>query len=102
MFGIPVGKLVVVGGVGAVAVLYLISGNKGAGAAPGGPQCQYQVTADALNVRSGPGTGNRIVDSYRHGAEITADRLAQNGWRRVDDTHWVSNDYLTPAPGKSC
>lgn len=102
MLGIPVMKLAVIGGVGVVAAIALASNGHGAGASPSQAQCKFQVNADVLNIRSGPGTDNVVVGHYRQGAAVTADNTVKGGFRRIDDTHWVSGDYLVAASGNTC
>ena len=65
-----------------------------------------QVTADALNLRSGAGTGYETVISLPNGAWVSVSRF-ENGWFYVDYdgvSGYVSGDYLElsasrPQPG---
>jgi uncharacterized protein YraI len=63
----------------------------------------FTVTADSLNVRSGPGAGNPTVagSPLAKGATVQAEQ-AQDGWTHVvaqgsGVTGWVSSKYLQPA-----
>ncbi len=56
------------------------------------------VTTDALNLRSGPGTGYSIVLTIPKGQSITVNGTADNGWYQVTTssgkTGYVSPDYV--------
>lgn len=50
-----------------------------------------------LNVRSGPGLGNRIIGNLPTGARIDSTGAARNGWMPIrfgSGTGWVSDLYL--------
>lgn len=106
MLGIPVVKLAVVGVVGVAVFAFVATGGKRPPQAAADQQtptqCQFTVNADLLNVRSGPGTSNPIVGGYPHAATLTATTTVQNNFRKIDDTHWVSGDYLQPAASNKC
>ncbi|MGE0712151.1 MAG: penicillin-insensitive murein endopeptidase [Planctomycetota bacterium] len=57
---------------------------------------QMEVTASGLNVRSGPGTGYRVVGTLNRGARVTV--TGQSGaWRRIafnGGSAYVHGDYL--------
>ncbi len=60
------------------------------------------VTPSALNMRSGPGTGNSVVEVLKNGDMLTIlDR--QNGWIKVETQSgiigWVSEKYTSPVEG---
>lgn len=59
----------------------------------------YTVTASALHVRSGAGTGYGIVRTYPHGLRFTLLETKGN-WGRTP-SGWVCMDYATKAPAKS-
>ncbi|WP_137812426.1 SH3 domain-containing protein [Gandjariella thermophila] len=65
-------------------------------------QCQVRIDADVLNVRSGPGTGWRVVGTYPRGATTTADPITWNGFRRLGEGRWSASRYLVPLPGARC
>lgn len=55
------------------------------------------VTADALNIRSGPGTSNSIVGVARYGSKYAIISCI-NGWYHVESGKvkgYVSGDYIT-------
>ncbi|PFG64897.1 SH3 domain-containing protein [Thioclava sp. ES.031] len=61
----------------------------------------WSVTANALNVRSGPSTSNAAIDRVRKGDEVLV-VAESSGWAHVkiegDGTEgWVSKKYLRPA-----
>lgn len=54
------------------------------------------ITADALRIRKGPGTGNTIVGAYEQDETVTILELAQVGvtlWGRTDKG-WICMDYV--------
>ena len=54
------------------------------------------ITADVLNIRKGPGTGNAVVGSYTHGQTVTILETSQVGattWGRTDKG-WICMDYV--------
>lgn len=65
---------------------------------------QAQVTANLLNVRSGPGTDNSLVRVLNKGDVVTVleeygnDGQPQRRWARVEDG-WVSYQYLCRLAG---
>lgn len=87
-----------------VAILFLVQNGKkgsaqqGSGTAAG---CEVQVTADVLNVRSGPSTTARTLSSLRTGQTVSATATTQNGFRELSAGHWASNNFLKPVSG-SC
>lgn len=100
MFGIPVMKLAVIGGVGVVAFALVVHRN--ADASQSNPQCAFTVNADVLNVRAGPATTERVVGRLVQSQPVTAQPLVSNGFRQLDATRWASADYLVAASGNTC
>ena len=60
--------------------------------APTMPQ-PMTVTADALNVRSGPGAGYERIGRLMSGALVSAWHQ-RDGWQLVTVTGWCSKAYL--------
>ncbi len=62
----------------------------------------YLTTASSLNVRTGPGTGYRVIRtlSYHTYVEWTA---KSGSWTKIDVpvVGWVSSAYLTPTPKRT-
>lgn len=70
-----------------------LSGNP----SPSPSSTAQQVTADTLNVRTGPGTGYSIMGTVRNG-QIYAANASSGGWHRIyydNRTGWCSDSYLT-------
>jgi hypothetical protein len=102
MFGLPLRSMIAVG---AVVAAWYSTGSRlldGLDLVLGTGQCQVRVDADTLNVRSGPGPGWRVVDTFRRGATTTADRITWNGFRRLGRGRWSASRYLIPLPGARC
>lgn len=60
----------------------------------GGPQGTYRVTAESLNVRTGPGTSHEKVDVLYKG-DIISGMAINSDWNWVQFAKgWVSYDYL--------
>lgn len=64
---------------------------------PSGSSSVYRITASALNVRTGPGTGYGIITSVKRGTGCTILEKSGN-WRRIKTfggvVGWVSVNYL--------
>lgn len=61
-----------------------------------GNHMAYRVSASALNVRSGPGTGNATIGLV-HSGEVYISDATQSGWHRVwfnGRQGWSSGQYL--------
>lgn len=54
----------------------------------------YVNTSSAnLNIRSGAGTGYKVVGSLKKGTQVTVYE-EKNGWARIGTNQWVSSKYL--------
>jgi hypothetical protein len=100
VFGIPVMKLAVIGGVGVVA--FAMIAHRNADASQSNAQCAFTVNADVLNVRAGPATTERVVGRLVQSQSTTAQPVVQNGFRQLDGARWASADYLVAAAGNTC
>ncbi|MEU5691189.1 SH3 domain-containing protein [Actinosynnema sp. NPDC020468] len=98
MFGIPTRGMVVIGVFAVAGVLYVGRGAKVETVA----DCEVTVTADVLNVRSGPADTLPIVSTMARDAVVRADRVVENGFRRLDDGKWVNEAFVTPTSDSSC
>ena len=58
------------------------------------------VRSSGANVRSGPGTGYRIVDYYAPGTRLTG-VLTSNGWLKLASGRYVSGAVLTTSAPSS-
>jgi uncharacterized protein YraI len=69
---------------------------------PSGPSLTaHRVTASVLNVRSGPGTGYRILGTVRSG-QVYVSTQAASGWQKVywrGGQGWTSGAYLSTVSG---
>lgn len=57
----------------------------------------YKITADALNIRSGPGTSYGVISSVSYDTIVTASE-SRAGWLKISNkgvTGWISSDYVT-------
>jgi uncharacterized protein YraI len=63
------------------------------GAFPAYPQ--GTITLETINVRSGPGTANKIVDHLKKG-DIIKIYEEKSGWYRIDkaEQKWVTGQYV--------
>jgi hypothetical protein len=103
VFGLSRRVLIVIGLV-VVAALLVIQNNKKPGAASTGNSsgaCQVQVTADQLNVRSGPDNTAAVVGKLNTGSVSAAQSTVQNGFRELSNGHWASTQFLKVVSG-SC
>lgn len=88
-----------------VAVLYTSNmAPPGEGSTPtsGEGTCRMAVTADVLNVRAAPATTAEVVGKFRQGAETVADKVVQDGFRKLGPSRWAAAEFLTPIAGHDC
>ncbi|MGH4010943.1 MAG: SH3 domain-containing protein [Pseudonocardiaceae bacterium] len=64
--------------------------------------CTMRVTADALNVRSGPNGSDPVVETLARDAVVPVDLTTRNGYRQLGPDRWAAQQYLEPAPGSNC
>ncbi|WP_242184945.1 SH3 domain-containing protein [Saccharopolyspora soli] len=99
---IPLPRTVLLAGAGLLGVIYLIGASQ-TGSSSGEPKpCTFHVTADVLNVRSGPNAGEDRVDSLQQGEEVAATPNVIGGFRALDDARWAAAEFLAPMPGSTC
>ena len=96
-----------IGGAVAVGILLLISEHEsrsisGTSTTTGNGPCTVTVTADVLNARSSPDGGAPVVDTYRKGEVVSADRTTRNGFRELAPDRWAAAEFLDPTPGSDC
>lgn len=105
MFGLSKRMLIVVGLLVVVAFMLIVQNNKKGSAQPGNggstAGCQVQVTADVLNVRSGPDDTATVVGKLSTGAVTAAQNTVQNGYRELSNGRWASSQFLKTVSG-SC
>ncbi|MCQ2427978.1 MAG: SH3 domain-containing protein [Clostridia bacterium] len=64
---------------------------------------EYIITADSLNVRSGPGTSNGIVGTVKNGDRVNVVAI-DGGWGKIEKdglTGWISLSYAV-STSKMC
>jgi hypothetical protein len=64
--------------------------------------CTVRVTVDLLDVRSDPSYTASVVDTFRIGAVVPADRTIRNGFRQLGPSRWAAREYLAPTAGTDC
>jgi uncharacterized protein (TIGR02594 family) len=62
------------------------------------PVVNGTVTANTLNVRSGPGASNEKVDTLKSGAQVQIYEES-DGWMRIGPGRWVSGEYVSKSTG---
>ncbi len=99
-------RKLVIGGVLVVAALLLISertkSTSGGTDTGGARPCTVTVTADVLNARSSPDGNAPVVDTYRKGQVVSADRTTRNGFRQLSPDRWAAQEFLDPTPDSDC
>ncbi|MGL5416412.1 MAG: SH3 domain-containing protein [Clostridium sp.] len=73
-----------------------VNGGSTSGGGSSSSSTTKTVTASALNVRSGAGTGYRVVGSLRNGAKVTVVET-KNGWHKIkygNGYGYVSAEYV--------
>ena len=102
----PKRTLVLGGAALAVLVLYVLGSeqkrNETTQPAANTSQCRVTVTVDGLRVREAPNTEAKIVGRFNRGNETDADKLVQNGFRKIGDNRWVSAEFAKPVSGRDC
>ncbi|MFC0114865.1 SH3 domain-containing protein [Kibdelosporangium aridum] len=105
----PKRTLIVVAVLVGVVILYVLgsekqqqNGGTNNANAPATTACRVAVTADVLNVRAAPDAKSQIVGKFRLNAEADAEKTVQNGFRKLSEGRWVSNDYIKPLQGRDC
>jgi hypothetical protein len=96
-------KLVVVGLLILVAVVFILQGGRhiGTSNSSANTQCQIQVGTNTLNVRSAPEPNATVLEQLHGGAITTATSTVQNGFRQLAVSRWVDNQFVKPVAG-SC
>ncbi len=99
----------VIGGVVLIGVLLLVSERTKStstgtdtGAISGARPCTVTVTADVLNARSSPDGNAPVMDTYRKGEVVSADRITRNGFRQLKSDRWAAQEFLEPTPDSDC
>lgn len=78
-------------------------GRDGTDETSGSTQCRVESTVDGLNVRSAPALDpDNVVDQLNLGDESDADKVVQNGFRKLEENRWVSVEYLQTVDGREC
>ncbi len=72
------------------------------GIADGSTGCQLEVTADELNVRTGPSQEAALVETLARGARVDGTRVVTDGFRELEEGRWAADQFLTPLPGTNC
>jgi hypothetical protein len=105
VFGLSKRQLTVIGIAAGVLALYLLGSNERRDAtepAANPSQCRVTVTADILNVRAAPALNAPIVGKFKRDAETEADKVIQNGFRRLAENRWAAEEFLAPKRGHDC
>lgn len=100
----------VIGGILVVGVLLLVSertsqstsGGTDTSGTSGARPCTVTVTADVLNARSSPDGNAPVMDTYRKGEVVSADRTTRNGFRQLRPDRWVAQEFVEPTPDSDC
>jgi hypothetical protein len=71
-------------------------------AADGSTGCQLEVTADELNVRTGPSPGAALVETLTRGTVVDGTRVVTDGFRELEEGRWAADQFLTPLPNTNC
>ncbi|GAA4540869.1 hypothetical protein GCM10023192_46310 [Amycolatopsis samaneae] len=91
---------IIIGVIAAVVIIYAL--NKQSADASSTTGCKVGVTADVLNVREAPDGNAKIVGKYVKDAKVDVLPGAQNGFRKISDTKWVSAEFTKPEQGAKC
>ncbi|MDJ0773492.1 MAG: SH3 domain-containing protein [Mastigocoleus sp. MO_167.B18] len=65
------------------------------GGTGGGSRAARVQSVYGVNVRTGPNTRSRIIDSLRNGTEVTTSGRTSGDWVQLDNGYWIHGDYLS-------
>lgn len=102
---LPKRALVIGGVLAGVAVVYSMGVEPPSGETSpvsGTGTCKVSVTADVLNVRSAPDVKAEVVGKFNQGAETVAGTVVTNGFRKLGENRWASDEFLKPLSGHNC
>lgn len=94
-------KLVVIGLLVLVVVVFILQGGRHAGGSgnSANTQCQVQIGADGLNVRSAPDSTATVIEQLSNGTITMATSTVQNGYRQLAANRWADNQWVRPVAG---
>jgi hypothetical protein len=96
---------------GGVLVLYVLGEDQrreagrdgGSSPASNSSQCRVEATVDGLNVRSAPNLNqSSIVGKLNLGDESDAQKVVENGFRKLAEDRWVKVEMIKPLEGRDC
>lgn len=108
LLGIPKRSLMIAVALVGIALVNILGDGRqqgteeSGGETPASPGCQFTVTADVLNVRKAPSTDASIVRKVRQDVTVNAVPTVRNGFRKLADAGWVSEEFLAPIEEASC
>jgi hypothetical protein len=93
--------LVVLGLLVLVVAIVVLRDGKSGSAQPvaNGRPCLVQVSADVLNVRSGPDSNASVVEKLANGATVAATTTVRGGYRELAANHWAATQFLKTFSG---
>ncbi|MEU7479464.1 hypothetical protein AB0A63_25985 [Lentzea sp. NPDC042327] len=94
--------MIVIGVLGVAGVMYVANGGKPMGTDKADQVCKITVTADILNVRSGPGDMQPIVSTMPRDAVTDASDRVENGYRMLSDRRWVNGQFVALTSDSTC
>jgi hypothetical protein len=66
-------------------------------------QCRVEATVDGLNIRSAPALSpGNVVGELNRGDQSNAVKVVQNGFRKLAEGRWVSDEFAKPIDGANC
>jgi hypothetical protein len=66
-------------------------------------QCRVESTVDGLNIRSAPALNpGNVIGELNQGDQINAVKVVQNGFRKLAEGRWVSDEFARPIEGANC
>ncbi|MBA2310553.1 MAG: SH3 domain-containing protein [Pseudonocardiales bacterium] len=64
--------------------------------------CRVEVIGDTLNVRTEPSVAAPVAETLRRGDLRPAQKVTLNGFRKLADNRWASEQFLRTVPGANC
>ena len=102
----PKRTMIIGGALAGVLALYVAGmakqHNENTSPAANTTQCRVTVNADVLNIRAAPAASAAKVGQLTRGQQTDADKVVQNGFRKLGENRWISAEFATPLSGRDC
>lgn len=106
VLGIPKRSLIIAALLVGVSLVYILGAGErqppGDGRETTQTGCEFTVTADVLNVRESPSMTAQVVGRFQQEATVYAEPTVRNGFRKLAEHGWASEEFLSPIGDGKC